>query len=1022
MSQHEKETEASSEVDDSVASPLTREIRFMPGASPHSVSSGVLKQVFVSYSKDDLAWHDRIIKVLGPLEMRAKGSVWSDRYLVAGDDWQKSIDQALAATQVAVLLVSQSFLATDFIMTRELPHLLEAREAGRVRILWVLLEPCLWGTTKLSELQAANDVKMPLKKFSGLALKEELTRIGGAVWREASPSGEKSPPGRAIPPRVRISRLPAPYGPLIGREDELRTLDKCWEDPGVPIASIVAIGGGGKSALVHRWLADMTADNFRGAERVFGWSFNSANMEQSSGASADEFINAALIWFGDPNPASGSAWERGERLADLIREHRTLLILDGFETLLTPPGTDEGRIQDHGATALVRELRTLNPGLCVITTRLSVADVNLEFGEIDLQRLGTSEGARLLRKLGVQGPPAEVRKAVEENEGHPLTLTLLGTYLDSRYNGSIRMRDLAPPLLATGQPLERHARGVLASYEDWFKETGREELQILRIVGMFNRPARGVLVEQLRSGPVIPGLNDLLVDLSDDQWYERVARLRRARLINDARLDQRGRATDPEALDAHAIVRDFFGERLQQESPDAWRAGHDRLYQYLIREPKKERPDTHEEMMPLLEALVHGCHAERHSEALHEVYWKRVCREQFAFHDRPIHAFRTMLMHLYGFCKPSSTEPLACLEEVQKAFVQEEIGHYRFLLGDYDAAIEPMEAGMTARCRQGQWQQASKYARLLRELHLVRGDFEGAIHYAEQSVEWAKHSELWQDDVTQLAGHGQVLAYHGHVDDAQECFERAERIHTENHPVADTPEKLYAYDGYWYCSFLLDQWKDSAARDTGVEPELLSVDGSNGKPAPSVVWDDDAPAREALQDIEQRARWIASMGDRNEWILEKALGWLAIADVAQCQMLFFEPGKLSEAKQAFDQAVNFLRREGQMHHLVSGLRNRAVFLRIVGHLAAAERDLQEMHQIAQRCCMQLYEADFHLEFSRWALARHQTEPARDRDWLEEARRSVTVARGMVGLGYRRRHREVAAVEDLLNRAPRTALA
>ena len=34
-------------------------------------------------------------------------------------------------------------------------------------------------------------------------------------------------------------------------------------------------------------------------------------------SSADEFLDAALAWFGDSHPRLGTAWEKGERLAKL---------------------------------------------------------------------------------------------------------------------------------------------------------------------------------------------------------------------------------------------------------------------------------------------------------------------------------------------------------------------------------------------------------------------------------------------------------------------------------------------------------------------------------------------------------------------------------------------------------------------------------------------------------------------------------------------------------------------------------
>jgi hypothetical protein len=107
---------------------------------------------------------------------------------------------------------------------------------------------------------------------------------------------------------------------------------------------------------------------------VFGWSFY--RQGTSGGASSgDEFLDAALAWFGDPDPRVGTAWEKGERLATLIARRRTLLILDGLEPLQSPPGPREGRLREPSLQALLRELAAFNVGLCVITTRVAVADL-----------------------------------------------------------------------------------------------------------------------------------------------------------------------------------------------------------------------------------------------------------------------------------------------------------------------------------------------------------------------------------------------------------------------------------------------------------------------------------------------------------------------------------------------------------------------------------------------------------------------------------------------------------------------
>ena len=119
----------------------------------------------------------------------------------------------------------------------------------------------------------------------------------------------------------------------------------------------------------------MARENYRGARRVYGVSFYSQGTRDTA-TSADTAVAEALRWFGDADPAAGSPWDKGERLAKLARQSPTLLVLDGLEPLQNPPGPDAGRLTDPALQSLVRELAAGNPGLCVITTRHRVADID----------------------------------------------------------------------------------------------------------------------------------------------------------------------------------------------------------------------------------------------------------------------------------------------------------------------------------------------------------------------------------------------------------------------------------------------------------------------------------------------------------------------------------------------------------------------------------------------------------------------------------------------------------------------
>ena len=145
---------------------------------------------------------------------------------------------------------------------------------------------------------------------------------------------------------VSIARLPATGRDLFGREAELAWLDACWAE-GVHVATIVAFGGVGKSALVNAWLRRMADDGWRGAERVYGWSFYSQGTDRLT--SSDEFFSEALRWFGDTEAAPTSPWDKGERLAALVRKERALLVLDGVEPLQWGPGVAGGQAQGSRA-------------------------------------------------------------------------------------------------------------------------------------------------------------------------------------------------------------------------------------------------------------------------------------------------------------------------------------------------------------------------------------------------------------------------------------------------------------------------------------------------------------------------------------------------------------------------------------------------------------------------------------------------------------------------------------------------
>jgi serine/threonine protein kinase/predicted ATPase len=447
------------------------------------------------------------------------------------------------------------------------------------------------------------------------------------------------------PEKISVAKLPVTGSDVFGREEDLAILDEAWANPNINVVTIVAWAGVGKSTLINHWLRRLAAEHYRSAELIFSWSFYQQGTSGNS-SSADEFLDAALSWFGDPDPRIGTAWEKGERLAKLVAHRRTLLVLDGLEPLQNPPGPQEGRVRESSFQALLRELAAFNTGLCVITTRLPVADLadheRTSALRLDLEQLSSDAGAKLLRALGVKGRESELRSASEEFSGHCLALTLLGSYLTDAYKGDIRCRREVSARLADDVRQGVHARKVMESYQTWFGPG--PELSLLRILGLFDRPVDERALTALLKPPAIAGLTEPLANLSPTEWRTLLARLRRARLLAAEDPHNRGH------LDTHPLVREYLGEQLRSQQTDAWQECNRRLY-YYYQEIAPQLPDNFREMEPLFLAVICGCQAGLFREALHEVYIPRIQRGKASFATNILGARGTALSVLAHFFK-----------------------------------------------------------------------------------------------------------------------------------------------------------------------------------------------------------------------------------------------------------------------------------------------------------------------------------------------------------------------------------
>ena len=924
--------------------------------SQKTLSLNPMSKIFISYSHKDEVWKDRLQEQLGALALEGYFSVWDDRQIKPGDDWFAEIERALNQADVAVMLISASFLTSTFIRTEEIPTLLLRREQEGMRLIPLIVRPCAWQkVTWLSAIQGAHKDNQPLSKLNKNKREEALAELTDKIasFLKDNPTPQTT---------ILSDRLPTVAGKFFGRERELQLLDDAWRSEQTNIVEFIASGGTGKTKLLRHWLDRSLADKAMGINALIAWSFYSQGASEDNQVSSSDFFAHAFAELGSQSTDFPTDEARGEHLAKLLRQHRCLLILDGLEPLQHASAANRGELKDRALRQMLRTLALDNQGLCVITTRIAVHELSDRQSKVvhhNLDNLQTADAVKLFKHLQVEGSDKELQAAAQDYGCHALSVSLLGNLLHRRYSGDIRKRDLIPELfdpksasisnlivngrlsfkrcfLLLGHLFglvkhsevdkdSRHAFKVMQAYERWFSSEQQysAELALLRLLGLFDHPIELSVLEILQQEQ-IPQLTQ---GIKPNAWDDTIATLR-----DDHHLLAQANDPQDEQLDCHPLIRAYFAHRLRSQSPDAWQAAHSKLYDYYKNLPSKEQPDNLEEMQPLFRAVAHGCAAGLHQQALEEVYWPRIQRSGEYYLPRKLGAFSDDLATLAHFFAIPWDTPAAGLTVNAQAVTLNLAGAWLRALGRLREAQQPMQAGEEIQAKQKDWKNAASAANNLSELQLTLGEVESAVASAERSVAHAdRFGDLFERMVTRTT-HADALHQYGEQDAALALFQAAEELQKQLQPQYPC---LYSAQGFQYCDLLLALGE----------------------------------SQQVLQRAQQTLIWAKQAGGS---LLDIALDRLSLGRAHLHQQ------QLTPAQQHLDQAVDGLRTARTQHHLPRGLLARAELYRQQSNYKQAEKDLQEVFEIAERGEMRLFLCDYHLAMAKLLRTRtdqDQNQPA-----------------------------------------------
>uniref|UniRef100_A0A7J3UZQ4 Tetratricopeptide repeat protein n=1 Tax=Candidatus Methanosuratincola petrocarbonis (ex Vanwonterghem et al. 2016) TaxID=1867261 RepID=A0A7J3UZQ4_9CREN len=373
---------------------------------------------------------------------------------------------------------------------------------------------------------------------------------------------------------------------------ELEDIHKWWRDENsYGVLALVGIGGVGKTAVVHRFLAQLPGSDI-----------------QDEGVGKDETLpipDALFVWNFYQHPdidrcatalytyLTGEQVNKAtfEQVQDVLSKNycgcRVLLVFDGVEKLQIAPGIEPeeeggtfGQFRPEGAP-LGRFLAwccdTPRPVHVLITSRFGLTELRRYktaggYGAVDLGDLPHESARALLQATGVKGLVWQLDELIRRFGKHALSLDLLGNYIFLIHYGDPThvLSRAIPPLESEEVRVQTETRDtetlsiklahVLRFYEELLQRDDPAALGVLQRLCLFHIiPVDEHILAEIfsRAEASIAGP---LAGLSSQQIRRHLLNL-----CGKYRLVQGEPKENPQKFSVHPVVHEYFYMRIDQK-------------------------------------------------------------------------------------------------------------------------------------------------------------------------------------------------------------------------------------------------------------------------------------------------------------------------------------------------------------------------------------------------------------------------------------------------------------------------
>jgi tetratricopeptide (TPR) repeat protein len=601
--------------------------------------------------------------------------------------------------------------------------------------------------------------KLIFKRRARALKPETATKI--VTEAQPSPSPDSPPPLPPAPATIQPN-LVHPYAlqaNFTGRVRERNELTAWLADDAHPICALVAMGGMGKSALAWHWMQHdvLTAPPPAAAavEGVMWWSFYEGE------SSFAKFIDEALNYTsGQPSIDATrfpTTYDRAQELRHQLQHKRILFILDGFERQLrayasldaayraddtATPAPNERSCVDPIAARLLSDIAAnVTRAKVLITTRLPISDLEDRAGgalagvlQRELKELARTDALAFMRAQGVtKGIPSEIADACAAYGYHPLSLRLLSGMIanDARTPGDIAA---APRHDVHDDIIQRQHHVLEQSYNALLK---RERALLSRIAAFRSRMTYDALLifnEHGDEASFAAALEDLRV---------------RGLLQRDIKNNR---------YDLHPIVRRYAYDRLTDKT-----GAHTRLRDYFatIPSPDKDKVQSIEDLLPVIELYHHTASAGRYDEAC-DLFYDRLSTPlyyRFGAYQLRIELLRVLF-------PDGEDHPPRLKEANDQAWTLNGLANSYSLSGQPRRAVPLFEQQIAIREEQGVKESVAIGLGNIAIQQIILGELAAAESNLRRRIELCREVE---DEVGEAIGHqelGRLLAYHGALDEA----------------------------------------------------------------------------------------------------------------------------------------------------------------------------------------------------------------------------------------------------------------